>query len=154
MLEGFTETCACVTQFPPGILYRLRNISVSMAAARICAFPDTARGLPGFGLRLEGNADEAVVQIDVEIPLIGPHRVTRMVRRIAFVDNAEHPPEAIDQEVVAAAAADVLEQGFAHPLQHVVLARLERGLKALRRVVHDSDRIAPLLADAAVRIVT
>jgi hypothetical protein len=39
MLEGLTETCAWVTQFWAGILYRLRNISVSIPAAWTWAAP-------------------------------------------------------------------------------------------------------------------
>src|ERR1035441_6070377 len=80
---------------------------------------DAGTGLPGGGLRLERNPDEAVVEIDVEMPVVGPYRVARMVGGICLVDNAEHPAEAIDEEVVAAAAADVVEQGLADPLQDV-----------------------------------
>src|ERR1035438_1775794 len=107
---------------------------------------DAGTGFPGGGLRLERNPDEAVVQIDVEMPVVGPYRVARMVGGIGLVDNAEHPAEAIDEEVVAAAAADVVEQGLADPLQDVVLSRLEGGLQAFRGMVHDSDRVGPLLA--------
>src|ERR1017187_8135469 len=79
--------------------------------------------------------------------IVGPHRVARVVGRVAFVDNAKYASEAIDQEVITAAAADVVQQRLAHPLQQVVLTGLERGLQAFSGMVDDSGRVgAPLAA--------
>src|ERR1035438_6466301 len=53
------------------------------------------------------------------------------VGRIDFVDNAKYASEAIDQKVITAPALDVVQQGFAYPLQQVAPTRLEPGVPPL-----------------------
>src|SRR5207244_9280405 len=90
------------------------------------------------GLSLEGNAQETVVQVDVGPSVVGPDRMSRMVRRVALPDHPEYASKAIDHEVVAAVALDILEKGLANPLQCAILAGLEWRLQSFRCMKYDS----------------
>jgi len=56
---------------------------------------------------------------------------------VALTDDAEHPAETVDYEVVGVVAGDIFEQPFALALQHAVLAFFEGRQMALSGVKYN-----------------
>ena len=126
MLPGFTETCACVTQFPAGMWYLLRSISVRTRAAWICAGIRARQILLALRLRFKRDAQEAAVQVDVDGFVVGPDRIAGMIGHVGFLDHAMHLAKTVDHEMIAAVLLRTkLSTCLADALQPRVLARVE-----------------------------
>jgi hypothetical protein len=96
----------------------------------------------GGGFGLEGDAEEAVVPVDVDVGIVGPDGVAGMIGGVLFADDTVDTAKTIDQEIVRPAVLYVFGNRLADALENGVLGRIEGRSQALGGVEDDARRIA------------
>src|SRR6266571_3167824 len=89
---------------------------------------------------LEAHPEERVVEAQEDVVSLGPDRVARVVRFVAFRDHPEDLAKAVDQVVVDPVAPEVAEQALAAVAELLVEALLEGPDVALRGVEEYAHR--------------
>ncbi len=98
--------------------------------------------LAGMRLGLKGNSQKALVEIYIEPFVVGPDGIAGMVGGVGLGDHPVYAAEAVDQVVVGALAAHVLQQRFPQTLQNRGVLRFKRRLATLRGVVDNTGRLS------------
>ncbi len=88
---------------------------------------DSRLQLPWQRLSFECNAQETLVQIQIQPLGVGPDRTSRVVRGVAFLDHPVNPAEPVDQEIVRPIGFHIGKERFTDALQSRVLLRFRNG---------------------------
>ena len=101
-------------------------------------------GLAGMRFRLKRNTQKTLIEIHVEPLVVRPDGISGMIGGIGFGDHPVHAAKAVDQVVVGALTAHVLQERFAQTFQNRGILRIKRRLATLADVVDNPGRFRKL----------
>src|SRR5438132_1218149 len=93
-----------------------------------------------FGLGLEGNANEAFIQVDVIAARVRPDGPASVKGDVTFFDDPEHTSEPVDQIVIGLVPANRINHAATHTLELAIFFRLEWRRVRLGRVKNNTGR--------------